>query len=78
MKYSHWELLLFIYQYNLNKDIKIQKYRCHKTLIKTCLKNNWVKECEDGTVEITNKGIEDAKEIAPLYERNMKQIGQTY
>lgn len=80
MKYSHWELLLCIYQSQFLgiASTKPRKSQCHKTLIKTCIKNGWVKENEDGTVEITEKGINDAKEIAPLYEKDLQQIGQMY
>lgn len=80
MKYSHWDLLLSIYQYNNLGDntIKLQKDRCHKTLIKTCIKNGWVKEYGDGTVEVTEKGMEDSKEYAALYKKDLRQIGQTY
>jgi hypothetical protein len=85
MKYSHWQLLLIIYQCNKlnsnrfnNDDKRVQKNRCNKTLIKTCINNGWVKEYDDGTVDVTEKGMEEAKEYAPLYENDSQQIGQTY
>jgi DNA-binding MarR family transcriptional regulator len=68
LKYSHWELMLLIYQ-EQKSNKRPYKWQCNKTLVQTCIKNGWVKEYEDETVEVTEKGEEVAKEITPLYER---------
>lgn len=79
MKYSHWELLLCVYQQqNSFSKIKPLKIQCNKTLLKTCIKNKWIKENDDGTVEVTTDGYEAAKEIAPLHKREFSNTGQTY
>lgn len=79
MKYSHWELLLEIYKCQKeNKYSRMSSVQVNKNLMKTCYKNEWVKKLDDGTLIVTKKGEEAAKEIAPLYERDREQIGQTF
>jgi hypothetical protein len=72
-------MLLLIYQNQL-ESFPVYKIQCHKTLLRTCLKNGWVEEKENDTVIVTDAGLEAAMiEIAPLYERNKAaQIGQTF
>lgn len=77
MKYSHWEFLLLIYQ-NQKRGLKVLEMQCNKNLIKTCHKKGWIEIFSDGAIIITTVGIEASKEIAPLYEFDNRQIGQTF
>ncbi len=77
MKYSHWELLLEIYRYQ-QSNTRMLEVQANKNLMKTCYKNDWVEKLNDGTLIVTEKGIEASKEIAPLYLRSNEQIGQTF
>jgi len=63
MTFAQWELMLSIYQ-----EKRPSKHRCHKKIIESLIKRGWVQEFEDGTVEVTELGLERAKEeIASLY-----------
>ncbi|MEQ2527602.1 hypothetical protein WMO40_12900 [Bacillaceae bacterium CLA-AA-H227] len=77
MKYSHWELLLKIYQYQ-QSYVRALEVQVNKNLIRTCYKNGWVEKLDDDTLIVTEKGIEASKEIAPLYEKSYRQVGQTF
>jgi|GEM_PF-6107275 hypothetical protein len=78
LKYSHWELLLAIYQHQ-KTPFKMLSIQAHKTLLRTCIKQGWVKELEDTTLFVTTNGINSAKDIAPLYKRGTSpQMGQTF
>lgn len=78
MKYSHWELLLGIFQ-RQETPFRMMTIQANKNLLKTCLKQGWVKELDDNTLIVTSKGIDSALEISPLYERDTSpQFGQTY
>lgn len=79
MKFCHWELLLDIYQYQVSySGIKILENQVNKNLLKTLYKQKWIEKLPDDTIIVTEKGIEDCKQIAKLYERNNVQIGQTF
>jgi hypothetical protein len=66
-----------IYQYQLGRT-RLQEEHCHKNLLKTLYKNKWIEKLENDTLIVTDKGIDAAKEIAPLYEKDFKVIGQTF
>lgn len=70
MKNSHWEVLLFIYQEEQTGHRPYLKFSRSKSLIRTCIKNNWIKEYADGTVGLTEEGLKASSEIAPLYKGN--------
>lgn len=70
MRYCHWEVLLILYQDEKmgHKNISVQ---FKDSTLRYFLKKQWITVNEDGKVSITDKGIKDAEEITPLYERDM-------
>lgn len=77
MKYSHWELLLNVYQ-KQKMGNSCYTFQCHKALLKTCLKQGWFRQEENDRIVVTEQGIEAAKQFAPLYEFHFTNMGQTY
>jgi hypothetical protein len=67
MTYTQWELLLMINRDNRD-GFRPSKQRCKKSVLDACVAKGWIKENDDGTVEVTDKGRIDAEEnITTLY-----------
>ena len=67
MTYTQWEALLELYQLGGSAQYgSIQ----NKRVIKRCIEKGYVHENKDGSIQITEVGIESAKEqFTELYRR---------
>jgi len=67
MTHTQWEMMLNIYQYQIRGN-RASKNQCNKNILNSLISRRWVKEFEDGTIEVTQLGLEKSEEeITALY-----------